>query len=319
MRVSAAMLAALWLVTSSYADDPKPETMDVRGVVVPARSVTITSATPGRVVSVHVEEGQAVKQGDVLVRLESIRQELDVKQAEVRIEMAKVRLDQLKNGTRAENRAAAKAEVVAAEAHVGQAQAQLARLRRLKENGAVSVEEVAAAEAALLQARALLDKQKAVLQALEAGASRDELRLAELEVRATQLARERALVALDACTIRAPFAGTIIRLRVQPGDFTNPGMVGLASSAGLCELADLSEPRVEAAVPEKLFSQVKPGMACEVGIDAYPGKAFKATVERVAPLIDTAKNTVKVRVRLAETKVTIPPGATATVKFAGRP
>src|SRR5437879_4373686 len=83
-----------------FADEPKPDERPIegRGVVVPLKRVTITSAVPGQVADVHVQAGQRVKRGEILFRLERMTQEIDIRKAEIAYKAAKVRFDQLKAG-----------------------------------------------------------------------------------------------------------------------------------------------------------------------------------------------------------------------------
>ncbi len=91
-----AATALFLLCTISLGDEPKAEALEGRGVVVPVKRVTIASTVPGQVVEVHVQPGQQVKRGEVLVRLEGMRQESEVKRAELQFQGARARLDHLK-------------------------------------------------------------------------------------------------------------------------------------------------------------------------------------------------------------------------------
>src|SRR5262249_22974057 len=98
---------------------------------------------------------------------------------------------------------------------------------------------------------------------------------AELDVAHAQL--ELAALALERHIVVAPFDGVVVRLDAQPGTYTNPKMFGLASSAGLCELADLSAVYVDVFISEDQVGRVRVGQSCEVWLDSdfrqmHPGK-----------------------------------------------
>jgi multidrug resistance efflux pump len=295
------------------ADEPKTEVRPIEGrcVVVPVRRVTITSSVPGQVAEVLVSPGQRVKRGEILFRLERISQEIDVKKAEIAMRAAKVRFDQLRGGARDEMLKIARAEVAASEATLKQVEITLERLRKLRGMGTASAEEVAQAEAGVRVAQAQLVKQKAVLAAAE---KTDETETARLAVDAAEMELERTRAALQSRTVLAPFDGTVLNVGVEIGSFTNPGMVGLASSSGLCDLADISAPLVDVTLPESAFAHVAVGTKCEANLIAA-GKKVQGTIERISPVIDSIRNTFTVRVRLATMEV-LPLGASGLVRFA---
>ncbi len=294
------------------ADDPKTEGLEGRGVVVPVKRVTITSAVAGQVSDVLVQTGQQVKRGSVLVRLESVSQELDIKKAELQLRTARVRLDQLRDGTREDGLKIARAEVALAEATLKQAEGTLERLRKLRASGAVSAEEVTQGEGAVRTAQAQVERQRAAFRAAE---KKDETESARIGVEAAHVELERAKAALDSRTVRAPFDGIILDVGAEVGSFTNPAAIGLANASSLCELADLSAALVEVVLPESAFGQVALGTKCEAILTVVRGKKLQGVVTRISPAIDPARNTFTVRVKLTTTEP-LPMGASAQVRFA---
>lgn len=119
------------------------------GTVLPRSELPLSFATAGQVAAVAVQEGERVKTGQVLARLESDELALQVRSAEAGLMAARARLDQLKAGARAEDLAAAQANLAAAQAALDGATAERQRLQA----GATAAE-VAAAEAQLAQAQA---------------------------------------------------------------------------------------------------------------------------------------------------------------------
>jgi membrane fusion protein (multidrug efflux system) len=118
-------------------------------VIEPAHWSMLGFKTSGEVVEVLVEEGDTVAAGDVLVRLDPTDAQLTVKQAEADLETAQARLALTKASARAEEIAAAEAQIEAAQAAVMQATAQLDQLKA----GATGAE-IAGAEAQVASAMA---------------------------------------------------------------------------------------------------------------------------------------------------------------------
>jgi multidrug resistance efflux pump len=313
-KVSLFSLSYFWLVCVACAEEPKPDDIAIegRGVVVPLRRVTITSAAPGQVAEVLVQLGQRVKRGEALFRLERTGQELDVKKAEIALRTAKVRLEQSRGGTRQEALKIIRAEVASAEANLTQARVIFDRVRKLLDTNLAPRRDLDQAEAGVRVAEAQLEKQRAVLVAAEKekGEEAESVRLA---VESAAIDYSRKKFALDARTVYAPFDGTILHVGVETGSFTNPAMIGLAQTSSLCELADISVPLVEVTLPESAFGQVAIGTKCEASLSVLR-KKLPGTVERISPAIDPVRNSFTVRVKLATTE-TLPIGASALVRF----
>ncbi len=124
------------------------------GIIEPQARAKLSFEQPGLVDEVLVEAGDTVKKGDILTRLDTGQLALQVRQAQAGMASAEVQLAQLKGSARAEEIAAAEANLRAAEARVSNAAAQLDRLK----SGATEAE-IAAAEAEL--AAAMAEQKKA--------------------------------------------------------------------------------------------------------------------------------------------------------------
>jgi HlyD family secretion protein len=182
------------------------ETITIRikasGNVQPIQRVNLSPKTPGRLAQLFVEQGDRVREGQVVARMESNTLEAQLQQAEARLDRAKANLAQLRNGNRPE-------EIAQAEARLDRTQANLAQLR----NGS-RPEEIEKAEAQVEQARSRQAEAEAKLAQLrtgsrwediaeaEAGLSRTLAQLEEarsrLSLAQTQLERNRSLEAAGA-------------------------------------------------------------------------------------------------------------------------
>lgn len=116
---------------------------DVQGRVVPVKKADLSTARGGVVASLHVEEGDYVTAGQLLVTLDSVNEEAEVLRAEARLQQVNADLQRLKNSVRP-------SDLLAAQASVDAAKARLAQLENGSLPGAVAAAEaqVAASEAA---------------------------------------------------------------------------------------------------------------------------------------------------------------------------
>ena len=96
---------------------------------------------------------------------------------------------------------------------------------------------------------------------------------------------------LERAVIRAPVAGTVLTRKVEPGDGVRPGQV-------LLEIAADAPGELLLPVDEKLVGRLRVGQPA-IGIaEAYPDRPFSAQVYRIAPVVDPARGSVDVRLRL---------------------
>jgi HlyD family secretion protein len=114
--------------TPASAAKAEAAVVSAQGFVVPQRSSDLAFRSGGRVTEVLVAEGDVVKQGQVLIRLQDDQLQAAVAQAQAAVELAQANRDQVKAGTRSEDIVAAEAQVKAAEAQAKAASAERDRL-----------------------------------------------------------------------------------------------------------------------------------------------------------------------------------------------
>jgi len=270
----------------------------------------------GIVTAVHVSEGQAAKQGDLLAELDRSEFEAALAQAEANVETAR------KNLTRIETtldmlQETLPADVERARAGVASAQAAFTEAARNRERydvlfrkNVVSQQEWDAvrlnfetAEARLVEARAVLRQAESGLKKLETVS--EEKKVAEAQVRALEASRKLAEIQKDHGSLTAPYNGIVTSRNVEPGEVITPGQEVLT-------LSDLSRVDLKIYVGETNIGKVYPGQPVDVRIDTFPDRVFRGTVSYVSPegeftpkIIQTHKERVKL---VYLVKVSIPNG-----------
>lgn len=268
---------------------------------VKANMAEVAPEVPGRVEEVLVEEGQHVKQGELLVRLErdnltagKEQAEAAVRQLEDRVRRQEALLLRTRKTVEAAE-AAAQAGVEAARAQVQKARAQLeymetqeVRLEALLREAAVPksrFDEVhAGAEAARADLRAALEAlrlSEARLKEAQAGrlaVAEAEAGLAEARsgLEQAKAALAQALWAEGRAEIRAPVSGVVARIFLRPGDFAAPGRPVLA-------MYDPASRYVEARFEETKVGHLRVGQGAQITVDALPRKKLSGTIRRITP------------------------------------
>ncbi|MGK9166581.1 efflux RND transporter periplasmic adaptor subunit [Inquilinus limosus] len=142
---------------------------------------------------------------------------------------------------------------------------------------------VASAEAELRNARLALERGEALSRSRNMPQAQLDTLRADVEVKTAAVAAQKARLAER--VIVAPFAGTLGIRQVSPGALVSPG-------TAIVTLDDLSRVKVDFNLPEVLLPRLAPGVALEVHSDAYPDRAFTATITSVDTRIDPATRSV---------------------------
>jgi multidrug resistance efflux pump len=144
--------------------------------------------------------------------------------------------------------------------------------------------------------------------------------VAQAEVVVAQAELEQAQVRLTHTDIRAPIDGTVLKLNVGVGSFTNPETFGLASTASICELADLTALEVEVSIHERNLARFFKGQRCEARLDAFPETTYRGVVDRLSPTVDRGQGTFTLWVKLELPKKdhNLPIDACTRVRFVPR-
>ena len=167
--------------------------------------------------------------------------------------------------------AAAQARLAQARANLRQETSKVERVRKLRSENIASVERLEEAETALL--------------------------LAESSVRAEEAAVGVASRALKDASVSAPFAGLVARRSVELGEYVEPGK-------DLFELVSMSPLDVTFNLPELDSQRVAVGQRIEVGVAAPADKSFEAVVTFIAPVVDPATRTLRVKAEIDNTRGT---------------
>jgi multidrug efflux system membrane fusion protein len=119
------------------------------------------------------------------------------------------------------------------------------------------------------------------------------------------IARNQALI--DQKLINAPFSGVLGIRRVEVGEYVNPG-------GPLVSLTNLDQLYVNFTLPEQHRSKLGVGQAVEIGVDAFPGRSFRATLTTIEPQIAIETRTMKLQATMDNPGHLLLPGMFATVR-----
>ncbi len=251
--------------------------LSASGYVVAQRKAAVASKGTGRLEYLAVIEGDKVKEGEVIGRIEN---------SDVEAALAQVKA----------NLTVAKATIIQAEAEFEEAQANFERQKKLFEQKTISQAEYDIANARFKKANAAITSARAAVQAAEAN-----VRSAEVQVENT--------------IIRAPFDGTVLTKNADVGEVISPFGASAGSRGALVTLADMNSLEVEADVSESNIERIQQGQPCEITLDAFPEKRYRGVVHKIVPTADRAKATVLTKIRFEERDARVLPEMRAKVSF----
>ncbi|MEI5681783.1 HlyD family efflux transporter periplasmic adaptor subunit [Mesorhizobium sp. CCNWLW179-1] len=255
-----------------------------------AVEIDISAKSPGRIKEILAGEGDFVKAGDVLARMETAQLQAQRRQAEAQLHRAHIAIDTANSliTQRQAERTAAAAVVSQREAELDAAQRRLARSEQLAVNNTISQQildndraaeraaaaAVAAAEAQLAASEAAINAAKA--QVVDAGAAVDAARAA-IEAIDTEI---------DDATLRSPRDGRVQYRVAEPGEV-------LGSGGRVLNLVDLGDVYMTFFLPTAQAGRVAIGTEVRLILDAAPQYIIPAKATFVADVAQFTPKTVE--------------------------
>ena len=285
-------------------------TVTASGQIVAQRYADIGSSVMGRLVELRVKEGDAVKAGQIVARIDAVQAAASATAANARVKGAEADLR-----ATADSLQAAQADVDAARARAQEARLKLQRTRDLRKDGLVPLAELDSAVAGADTAAAQVKAAEAALSRLQQSREAAGGRVAESRADAARVAD-----LLAKTDIVAPIAGVVTRLPVQEGEMVVMGIQGQLGTT-IMTISDLAAIDAEVKVAEADVLRIQIGQPASVTLEAIPGVPFTGRVVEVGasalPITGTgaAAREFRVKVRLDNPDGRLRPGLTCDAEI----
>ena len=258
-RLQAATVKIATVELTSGGSAAPGAVLDASGYVTARRRATVSSKVTGKVTEIFVEEGQSVRQGQVLARLDDSQTRAALAYAEAQ-------------------HSASRKSFAEDQARLREAELNLGRRQRLLADGVVGRAEVDTAQSEVDSLKARIEYTQ---QQVAVAAAQVNLRQADL----------------NDMVVRAPFSGVAISKDAQPGEMISPVSAGGGfTRTGIGTIVDMSSLEIEVDVNESFINRVRAGQKVSAVLDAYPDWSIPAHVITTVPSADRQKATVRVRI-----------------------
>ncbi len=250
------------------------------------REVELAFNNNERIASVAVEEGDHVKRGQVVARLDTSRLEPQVAQAEAQAAAQQHVVERLHNGSRPEEIAQARANVESAAADAANARRRFERFKQLATKGAASQQDADDAKSNLDIAEAKLDVNEKTRDLAEIGPRKEDIEQAEAQLRAYRAQAAFLNQQLADAELVAPTDAVVRTRLMEPGEMASP-------QKAVFSLAVVDPKWIRAYVSETELGKVHPGMAATVAVDSFPNRRFDGWVGFVSPIAEFTPKAVQ--------------------------
>ncbi|MGI6119435.1 MAG: HlyD family secretion protein [Desulfosporosinus sp.] len=278
-----------------YHRPPDPATYSG---MIEGTNLPVQSELGGRIVDLPVQEGQLIKAGDIIAKLDDSQAKIALDSAKSQQAQAQAKLNELLGGARAEEIrrleyavTQAKANLAALEPGLKFEEDKLATNKKLYESGAISKQELDAQQtkvdtlkAQYQSVEASVNVAQANLDQAYAGHTQPLIQAQKAAVDVTAQSVKAAELTLSKLIIKSPAVGQVLYRHVEPGQVVNPGTT-------LVTILNPHNLWIKIYIPEAKLNQVKVGGMASVAVDSYPGQTFKAQIQYISPQAEfTPKN-----------------------------
>ena len=310
----------------------KEEDQTTKEVVRPVKTMTITPSGdvstrtyPGRVrasqrvdlafqvsgplIKLTVEEGQQVKKGQLLARIDPRDFETDLAKINSDIGRARANLEAMQVGARPEDIKILEAEIEAAKARLLNAEHQYKRYRDLYIRKQVSKADFDLHKSERDIAKANLNTTIQNLEKGKAGARKEDIEAMQATIRGLEAKRKRSQDALDDTYLQAPFSGVIAKRYVE-------NFEEVKAKQSIVSLDDISHVEILVDVPEIVVATIKGqrSMVALAEFAAAPGKQYPLSLKEFSTRADPRTQTYQVTLQMRQPEgINILPGMTASV------
>jgi HlyD family secretion protein len=252
------------------------------------RQVNLGFRVSGRIQEMKREEGDGVRNGDVIALLDAGPYEDQVHLAEAQVAQARANYTKMVNGFRSEEIEQLRAQLAQAKANYENALKMFARQDKLLQMHAISQSDYDAATSSRDSLKAQVQSAQANLNLELAGNREEDIDNAKAQLDNAQANLDSAQRNLTDCQLRASVDGVVITRAVEPGTIAATSTIVYS----VCETAPVW---IRTYVDERDLGRIYPGMKAMVYNDTYPNHPYEAQIGFISPVAEFTPKNVETR------------------------
>jgi len=290
-----------------------PLVMELPARIEAAATVEVRANVEGRLTEMSFSEGNMVKKGQILFRIDPRRCQAALALAEAAVERAEADLEMAREQQHLVN---AQAALRQAEANLVRSNQDAERMKPLAERKAIPARDLDAAIAAQLSAEAAVEDARATVRTTSVS-DRMGLRQAQASLTAARAAKKNAEMDLEETTVRAPISGLIGRLEVSLGNY-----VGRGQSDRIATISPLDPVNVDFSIPETFYLHTTTKSVDQAALrrieliladnSTYP---FPGRFTNLGRTVDEKSGTIVVEAQFPNPKGILLPGMSGRARF----
>ncbi|KQL46649.1 RND transporter [Brevibacillus choshinensis] len=265
---------------------------ELSGTLQPLEEAVVSFEVGGRVVDLDRNEGDSVKAGDVLARVNAQDYSLQVASSNATVQQTAANLSKVNNGAREQEVTQARLMVEKATTAYQKVQDDFKRIEKLFQEKAISKSEYENAQNGLTLAEKDLQNAQQAYSLVTQGARAEDKDLSRASYNQAVIAKEVASTTLAKAQLRAPISGTIMAKLSSTGTLVSPG-------TPVYQVGNLDTLKVVLPVPDRDISSWKEGET--LSLELY-GQKRDAKVAKIFPATNQSTGTIGVEVQLANPK-----------------
>ncbi|WP_296972394.1 efflux RND transporter periplasmic adaptor subunit [Tepidanaerobacter sp. EBM-38] len=285
-----------------------PEYQSFPGKITAVDEVSLSPKMGGKVEQILVKEGETVKAGQVIIRLEQKDVASQVNQAQAAYEAALAQLSSLENGQLPQQIAQLESAVNQAEANFNNAKENYERMKVLFEQEAITKQQFEGIELQYSIAKEQYESAKTQLALTKEKTAPESLSMAKAQVKQAEAMLTAANTALDNCLITSPIDGVVGAISATVGQLVSAGY-------SVATVGNLNSVEIQINVTEDRISGLKVGQEAEVTVDTASDSVLKGEVISVSPFKDSRSQVYPVKILVQNEKNLLKSGMFARVKL----
>lgn len=285
MRITLIVLMSIAVLAFTSCKKEESTVLTLSGTV-ESKDVRISALTGGKLSELNFDEGDEVKKGAVVAKIDCRDYELQLAQSETVIKGAMAKLRLIRSGARKEDIASASEVINQAKIGLEKAQKEYERLETLFRSGSITEKELDDMKVQRDRLQSQLDQSRHIHEKLINGALKDEIDSVIAAVDQAKSAKAILEKKISDCIVTSPLDGIVLHRTAEPGEIVTPG-------ASIITVSDLNKVKIRAFVPEKDLGHVKIGATVQIFIDTFPGISFNGKVATVSSEAEFTPKTIQ--------------------------